>query len=208
MGKKLALLCPRCSSQDIVQNGHHHQRKAQFHCKTCHKYFYEDPAKGYPPTNIPFPVVAYLLHFRKKIPAFSNMRKFRRFVSQWLECLRIKKGEVSRQIIHHWIKQYEPYLENIINFQEAQDYVHNLLSENLKDVPKEEIKARTHPYRQTLKKLEESLGRRFCIELSRRDPVFFNELVDIVSKQQLYCHRLDREFEQPTAGLFFRGVVG
>ena len=208
MGKKLALLCPRCSSQDIVQNGYHHQKKAQFHCKICNKYFYEDPAKGYPPTNIPFSVIAYLLYFRKKIPAFSNMRIFRKFVSQWLECLRIKKGEISRQIIHYWIKQYEPYLDKIINFQEAKDYVHIILYEDLKDFPKDEIIARTHPYKQTLQKLEESLGLGFCVDLARRDPAFFNELVDVVSKQELYCHRLAERFRQPTNELFFKGVVG
>jgi hypothetical protein len=136
------------------------------------------------------------------------MRLFRRFVSQWLNCLGVKKGEVSRQIIHHWIKNFEPGLEEIISFKESRDFVHGILSENLRDVPEEVVRAKSHPYKAALRFLEYSLGLRFCVELSRSDPVFFNELVDIVSKQQLYCHRLVVESGQPTAGLFFRGVVG
>jgi len=210
MGKKLVLLCPRCNSEKIVSNGHHHQGKIQFFCKSCNKYFYEDPAKGYPPTNIPYPIIAYLLYFRKKIPAFSNMRLFRKFVSQWLNCLGVKKGDVSRQIIHHWIKNFEPGLEDVISFGEARGFVHGILSENLRSVPGEVIRAKSHPYKVALRFLEHSLGRGFCVELARHDPVFFKELTDIVSKQQLYCYRLvveNERFGRPVGGLFFTGVV-
>lgn len=208
MGKKLALKCPYCSSYNIVRNGHPHGDKLQFFCHSCSKYFSEDSAKRYPHTNIPYPIIAYLLYFRRKVPAFSNMRLFRRFVSQWLNCLGVKKGEVSRQIIHHWIKNFEPGLEEIIRFKESRDFVHVILSENLRGVPKEVVRAKSHPYKVALRFLEHSLGLRFCVDLARRDPFFFNELVDVVSKQQLYCHRLAGEFEQPSVdGLFFKGVV-
>jgi hypothetical protein len=210
MGKKqvLALACPHCSSYDIVRNGHPHSKQLEFFCKSCNKYFYENTIKGYPSTSTPFPIVAYLLYFRKRVPAFSNMRLFRRFVSQWLNCLGVKKGDVSRQIIHHWIKNFEPGLEDIISFKESRDFVHGVLSENLRDVPEEVVRAKSHPYKVALGFLEHSLGLRFCVELARRDPVFFNELVDIVSKQRLYCHRFVVESGQSAAGLFFRGVVG
>ena len=206
MGKEQQLTCPRCSKNHIVQNGHHHQGKTQFYCKTCHKYFYKDPAKGYPPTNIPFPVIAYLLYFRKKIPVFSNVRKYRKFVSKWLNYLKFKKGEISRQIIHHWIKHYEHDIETIISFQEAQDYVHRILSENLKDLSREELKTKTYPYKQTLQILQQFLGHQFCVELVRHDPFFFKELADIVSKQPLYYHWLKIEGKHPV-GFFFEEVI-
>ena len=207
MGKKLVLLCPRCNSEKIVSNGHHHQGKIQFFCKSCNKYFYEDPAKGYPPTNIPYPIIAYLLYFRKKIPAFSNMRLFRKFVSQWLNCLGVKKGEVSRQIIHHWIKNYEPLLDRVISFEEARDYCHQILQENLKVIPKDVIKAKTHPYKKAIYSLEQFLGRDFCVSLARSDPVFFHELANIVSKYPVFCKALVDDKQRLGHHLFFRGVI-
>ena len=210
MGKKLPLSCPHCFSQRIVRNGHPHGDKLQFFCHSCGKYFSKDVAKGYPHTNIPFPIIAYLLYFRKKIPAFSNMRVFRRFASIWLNCLGVRKGEVSRQIIHHWIKNFEPGLEDIISFCEACDFVHDVLYENLKGVPKGIVEAKTYPYKVVLHFLEHFLGRRFCVKLARQDPVFFKELTDIIIKQQLYCYQLvveDERVGQPTCGLFFMGVV-
>ena len=76
MGKKqvLTLECPNCSSNKVVRNGHHYGGKRHFLCITCNKHFTEDVAKGYPVSKIPFPVVAYLLYFRKKISVFSNMK--------------------------------------------------------------------------------------------------------------------------------------
>jgi hypothetical protein len=210
MGKKLALSCPHCSGHKIVRNGHPHRDKLQFFCHSCSRYFSEDAAKGYPHTNIPYPIISYLLYFRKKVPAFSNMRLFRRFVSQWLNCLGVKKGEVSRQIIHHWIKNFEPDLEDIISFDEARDFVHGILSDSLRGVPEDVIRAKSHPYKLALSFLEHFLGRGFCVDLVRSDPVFFNELVDIVSKQELYCHRLvveSERFGRPIRDLFFTGVV-
>jgi len=211
MGKKLALSCPHCSSDKIVRNGHPHGDKLQFFCHSCSRYFSADAAKGYPHTNIPYPIIAYFLYFRKKVPVFSSMRAFRKFVSQWLNCLGVRKEEVSRQIIHHWIKNFEPGLEDIISFSEARDYVHGILSENLRSVPEEVIKARTHPYKVALRFLEHSLGRGFCVDLARRDPFFFNELTNIVSKQQLYCYRTlvgdDQQLVRPASSLFFKGVV-
>lgn len=214
MGKKqvLPLVCPNCSSNKIVRNGHHYGGKLHFLCNSCNKHFTEDVAKGYPVSKIPFPTVAYLLYFRKKIPEFSNMKAFRKFASQWLICLGIKKHEVSRQTVHYWLKVYEKDLEQIISFQEACVFVHGILSENLRDVPEEIIKKKIHPYKEALLFLEQSLGRRFCVDLSHRDPLFFKELTDIISKQEVYCHRLlvedAQQLGQPTRGLFFAGVAG
>lgn len=212
MGKKqvLSLVCPHCSSNKIVRNGHHYGGKLHFLCNTCNKHFTEDVAKGYPISKIPFPVVAYLLYFHKKIPAFSNMREFRRFASQWLICLGIKKHEVSRQTIHYWLKLYESDFDKIISFQEACDFVHGILSDNIKDLTKEDIRAKTHPYKQTLQILGDFFGRSFCVDLARTDPVFFRELADIVSKKRLYCHltvQIEGNRSGQSAGLFFRGVV-
>jgi len=209
MGKKLTISCLRCTSQKVVLNGHYHKGMPQFFCTNCHKYFYENSAKGYPPTAVPFPIIAYFLYFRKRIPAFSNMREFRRFVSQWLKCLGIRDTDIDRHTIRHWIKNYERDLEKIISFQEARDYVHNILSEKLKKVPKEIIKEKTHPYKQTLHFLEQTLGRRFCVELARNDPDFFSELTDIASKYKVYCIRVSEEeqFGRPARGVFFSGVV-
>ena len=190
MGKSPKIHCPHCTSKNIVQNGHPHRGKLQFLCNTCHKYFSEDTAKGYPPTNIPFPIIAYLLYFHKKVPELSSMRKFRRFVCQWLECLDVRKGDVSRQIIHHWIKNYEKDFESIISFREARDYCKSILSEIAKEIPNEVILSKSVPHTEVLRLLEETFGRTFCIELSRRDGEFFTELCDIISKFPVYRWKL------------------
>ena len=179
-GKELPLFCPHCSSQKIVRNGRHHLGKLQFYCNTCHKYFYEDPAKGYPPTSIPFPVIAYLLYSRQKVPEFSNMRKFRKFVNHWLQHLNISDQEVSRQKLHHWIKNYEQYLDRVITFPEARDYCKQRLAKPLPE-------RKPIPYRRALKILEHKFGKEYCFKLIRTDPEFFKELCEIISKHEVFC---------------------
>ncbi len=206
MGKKPTLTCPHCTSYKIKLNGHYHNGKPQYFCHNCHKYFYENSAKGYPPTAIPYLVIAYLLYFRKRVPEFSNMRQFRGFASHWLNCLGIRKGEVSRQIIHHWIKNYESGLDKVISFEEARDYCHKILSEKLKPIPKETLRAKVIPHTIVLRVLEENLGRSFCVNLAHRDRVFFDELCDLVSKYPLYCQHLmkdEQHYGRPSWRPFF-----
>jgi len=176
--------CPHCSSQKIVRNGSH-KGKLQFYCTTCHKYFSEDTAKGYPPTNIPFPIIAYVLYFRKKVPEFSNMRRFRKFVTHWLQHLNISDREVSRQKLHHWIKNYEQYLDRVITFPEACDCCKQRLAK-----PHPEHKP--IPYRSALKILEYKFGKAYCIKLIRTDETFFKELADIVSKHGVFSWEMNK----------------
>ena len=135
------------------------------------------------------------------------MREYRNFVNQWLRCLGIGKGEISRQIIHHWIKNYESLLDKIISFDEASDYCHQILRENLKVVPKDVIKAKTHPYKEAIYSLEQFLGRDFYVGLARSDPVFFHELASIVSKYPIYCKAPIEEERRKSRLLFFKGVI-
>ena len=180
--KKLLLNCPRCNSQKIILNGHYHKRKPQFFCTNCYKYFYENSAKGYPPTKIPFPVIAYLLYYRRKIPEFSNMREFRKFVNYWLKYLKITDEEVSRHIIRHWIKNYDKLLDKIITFAEARNYSKQYLSE-ISRVPFH----KPIPYKKALKILERKFGKEFCFHLIRNEPEFFKELCNIISKHEVFC---------------------
>jgi len=205
MRKESKLFCPHCGSYKIVRNGHPHNDKLQFYCHTCNKYFSEDAAKGYPPTNIPYPVLAYLLYFHKKVPEFSNMREFRKFASQWLNFLEIKRGEVSRQIIHHWIKNYEPDLEKVISFQEARDYCHRVLSNVIGGIPDKVKKDKIIPHTQVLKIIKESFGSNYFVDLIRSDRAFFDELCDLVSKYELYCQQLlkDERLGRPKWRPFF-----
>jgi hypothetical protein len=173
---KLLNFCPNCSSKKIVKNGHHHQNKIQFYCPTCKKYFYLDSVKGYPPTTIPFPVIAYLLYFRRKIPEFSNMKKYRKFVIFWLNHLRISSKDISRQTIHYWINNYDSYLDNIITFSECRDFVRHRVSKILPPVHK------PLPYGSALKVLENKFGKTYCVGLVRSDPVFFQDLCDVISR--------------------------
>ena len=178
---KLLHFCPHCHSKKIVKNGHHYGRKLQFLCKDCNRHFSADVAKGYPISKIPFPIIAYLLYFRRKIPEFSNMRKFRRFVNHWLQYLKISDQEVSRQTVHHWIKNYDKLLDNAIYFSETQDFVRHRLSKVLLPPVRKPI-----PYGSALKVLEKKFGKAYCVGLIRHDPVFFQELVDIVSKHGVF----------------------
>ena len=179
--KKFELICPNCNSHKIIQDRHPLIGKIQYYCKTCSKYFSEDSLKGYPPSNIPFPVIAYLLYFRRKVPEFSDMRKFRKFASHWLKYLKISDCDVSRQIVHHWINNYDRYLDRVISFSEACNFCKSKISDIYKIPVLKPV-----PYGKALKILENKFGKVFCINLARNDPVFFQELCDSVSQYGVF----------------------
>ena len=192
---KLLHFCPHCYSHKIVKNGHHYGDKLQFLCKDCHKHFSEDVAKGYPISKTPFPIIAYFLYFRRKIPEFSNMRKFRKFVNHWLQYLKISDQDVSRQTVHHWINNYDKFLNRVISFSDASDFCKQRLSKVLPPVRK------LIPYRRALKILEHKFGKAYCVDLIRSEPVFFQELVDIVSRHGVFSWEfLDRGFGGGSVG--------
>jgi len=203
MGKAPQISCPHCSSQKVILNGHYYKEKPQFFCTSCQKYFYENSAKGYPPTTIPFPVIAYLLYFRKKIPEFSNMRIFRKFVSQWLQCLGLRDTEIQRHTINHWIKNYEKNFESIISFHEARDLFNQIRTRKVKTVSKEALLRQSIPHTEVLKLLEKTYGKLFCVNLSRRDREFFVEFCDIISKFPAYCPKLLGKDEMRAPKSFF-----
>lgn len=182
MGASLKIRCPHCNSKDIVKNGHHYGGKLQFLCRSCNKHFTLESARGYPPTNIPFPVVAYLLYFRRKVPVFSDMRKYRKFVNYWLKYLRISKDGVSRQTIHHWIKNFDPLLDDVISFDEASGFCHDLV----KDLQSVRPAFAPVPYRRSLRVLEKKFGKEFLFRLLKDDEAFFKELVGTVSKDGVF----------------------
>jgi len=178
---KLSLFCPHCHSNKIVKDGHPNGRKLVFFCKSCHKYFSEDAIKGYPPTNISFPVIAYCLYFRRTIPSFQNMREYRGFVNDLLSQLQVTKGDVSRQTIHHWIAKFDPLLDDVITFAEAREYVHSRLK---KTRPVSPI-----PYRRVLKLLEKKLGRFRLLQWIHDDEPYFHELAFIISRTTVLAPR-------------------
>jgi len=180
-GNKTLYFCPYCKSANIIQDRHPSIGKIQYYCKSCKKYFSEDTLKGYPPSNISFPIIAYLLYFRRKVPEFSNMRKFRKFVNFWLKYLRISDEEVSRQTIHHWIKNYEKYLDKVISFPESRDFVRQQISK-VHPIPV----YKPIPYGGALRILERKFGKAYCVGLIRHDPVFFQELVDNLSRHGVF----------------------
>jgi len=187
MGNTLNIHCPFCSSANIVKNGHPHSAQLEFFCKSCHKYLYENTIKGYPSTKIPFPVIAYLLYFRKKIPDFSYMRKYRRFVNYWLIYLRVSDKEVSRQTIHHWIHEFEPLLDSVISFDEASNFCHNRIKNLAKDRPS----FRPIPYKDVLRFLEHKFGKQFVMNLIKTDDKFFKQLVEVISKHGVFSWEFD-----------------
>ena len=178
---KLLHFCPNCHSNKIKRNGHPHGGKPEFYCKSCKRYFNKDTLKGYPPSNISFPIIAYFLYFRRKVPEFSNMRKFRKFVNYWLKYLKVTDEEVSRQTIHHWIKNYEKYLDKVISFPKARDFVKKQISK-VHPIPAR----KPISYAKALEILEKKFGKTYCVNLVRHNPVFFQELVDIVSKHGVF----------------------
>jgi len=162
-----------------VQNGRPHSDKLQYFCHSCKKYFSEDVLKGYPPSNIPFPIIAYLLYFRRRVPEFSSMRRYRRFVNHWLRYLGVFEKGVSRQAVHHWIKQYEPLLDDVISFDVARGFVHDFVKGL--DRPRHRVS-----YSEALQVLIGRFGQEFCMGLLRSDEEFFKELVESVCKFEVY----------------------
>lgn len=187
MGKAPTTRCPHCFSEIIVKNGHHHGGKLQFLCRSCNKHFTEETALGYPSTNIPFPAIAYLLYFRRKVPSFSNMRNYRRFVNYWLVYLRVSKSDVSRQTIHHWIKNFDPLLDSVVSFDDSKKYVHSRLEQLTGMRPS----ARVVSYSCSLRFLEGKFGKKFLVPLLKSDEAFFRELVNVVGKHGVFCWEFD-----------------
>jgi len=174
--------CPHCKSKKIVKDGHPNSGKLVFFCKSCNKYFSEDSLKGYPSSNIPFPVIAYLLYFRRKVPDFGNTRKFRKFVNYWLFYLKVYDKEVSRQTLHHWFKNFDPLLDKVISFNEAQVFVHNRI-ERVRPVPSPV----SIPYGRALGVLEQKYGKAYLVGLIKSDEFFFKEFVGLVSRHGVFC---------------------
>ena len=180
--RKLLHYCPHCSSQKIVKNGHHYGEKLQFLCKTCNKHFTAEVAKGYPVSKIPFPIISYLLYYRRKLPEFSNMRKYRRFVNHWLRYLEVNNQDVSRQTIHHWIKEFDRLLDRVITFDESRDFCQNRIKQLAKARPPQ----KTIPYQRALKVMVRKFGRNAVVQLIKKDEIFFKELVDVISRHGVF----------------------
>lgn len=188
--KKSQLFCPNCTNTDIIQYRHPSIGKIQYYCKSCKKYFSEDALKGYPPSNISFPIITYLLYFRRKVLEFSNMRKYRKFVNYWLKYLKVCDQEVSRQTIHHWINNYDKFLDRVISFSDSRNFVRQQISK-IHAVPVR----KPIPYGAALSILQKKFGKTYCVDLIRKDPVFFQDFVDIVSKHGVFGWEfLDSDF--------------
>ena len=199
MGTEHLPFCPHCSSKKIVANGHPHNGKRQFYCKSCNKYFSEDVLKGYPTSNIPFPVIAYILYFRRKVPEFQNMRKYRQFINHWLKRLKVTTQDVSRQTIHHWIKNYTSYLDRVITFQTARRHVQSLLAQIKKGLPPKEIPAKIS-YTQALKILQSKLGPEYTKQLLKEDPEFFQEFLEIITAHEVYSWEFSKKKSKRRSG--------
>lgn len=184
--KKLLFVCPHCNSKDIVRNGHPHSRKLEFFCKKCHRYFYEDTIKGYPSTNIPFPVIAYLLYYRRRTPEFSNMRHFRVFVNHWLKILGISKTGVSRQTIHHWINNFDRLLDDVITFTEAQEFISRYTGK----IPSYSVKL-THS--DALGVLRKKFGHDYVLGLIHSDPDFLSDFCRVIGKFGVFSWNISVE---------------
>ncbi len=179
---KLLHFCPHCHSKKIVKNGHHYGGKLQFLCNSCHKHFTEEVAKGYPTTKIPFPVISYLLYFRRKLPEFSNMRKYRRFVNHWLRYLQVNNQDISRQTIHHWNNEFDHLLDRVITFEESRDYCKNRIKQLAKARPPQQ----TIPYQRALEVMVRKFGRAAVVRLIKTDEIFFKELVNVISRHGVF----------------------
>ena len=115
------------------------------------------------------------------------MRKFRKFVNHWLKHLKISDQDVSRQTIHHWIKNYEKDFEKIIIFSESKNYCKRRLDRIAKTLP---TPRKAIPYSLALKILERKFGKPYLVNLIKTDEEFFKELIENVSKHDVFCWEL------------------
>ena len=175
MGKTTKLICPHCTSDRIVQDRHPLKGKIQYYCKTCNRYFSQDTLKGFPPTNIPFPIIAYLLYYRRHTPDFSNMRRFRVFVNHWLKLLGISRVGVSRQTIHHWIDNFDRLLDDVITFNEAKEFIEGYTEK----IPFYSV---VFSYSEALGVLKKKFGYEYVVGLIRSDPLFLSDFCRSVGK--------------------------
>jgi hypothetical protein len=125
------------------------------------------------------------------------MRIFRKFTTQWLQCLHIKNTTITRQLLHHWIKNYENKLEEIISFEEAHHYWKNTLNTIIQQMPKKTLSQQTTSHTEVLQILEEIFGQKNCKNLLQSDQEFFSALCEIIRYQKL-CHSPNTDYSEKT----------
>jgi hypothetical protein len=128
------------------------------------------------------------------------MRAFRKFVSQLLICLNIRKKEISRQTIHHWINEYDKNLETIISFPEASAYCHTIF-QNVEKHHQRELTHYSISHTDVLRILEKNIGQKLCEALNRQDNTFFNDLCELTKRSTILCTTLlEKEITDPMSG--------
>jgi insertion element IS1 protein InsB len=78
---KLDLLCPTCSSDDIMKNGHTPREKQNYKCRECGRQFVEDPL--WKPKDVDTCAMIELL-LLKRIP-LAGIARVLKLSERWLQ---------------------------------------------------------------------------------------------------------------------------
>jgi hypothetical protein len=127
-------VCKICGSKELTSNGNpgnHKEKTHQLYCKICHSYFYKNeklnyiPKESYPPTSIPFPIIASQLEFFKVVK--NNSEKTLQELCDHTNMLlvyyqiRDKGCGISRETVRQWIKKYSHLIDDKELMKQVED---------------------------------------------------------------------------------------
>lgn len=149
--------CPCCGGKEITKNGHF-RGKQRYVCKECQKSFSEESRRGFPPTTIPFELIAHILYKRERDIKGNNYRNFPRVVNRLLELTILDKKKVSRSTIYSWIKKYGNSYSDLISDERARDFFFRIIDhERINSQPFKARRLKNRRNKRELKKTRKEL---------------------------------------------------
>jgi hypothetical protein len=128
------MICPYCNNTTCVKNGHAPSSKPRWKCKSCKRTFDENTRKKYPPTKIPFPFIAVVLHNTKN-QSFKRTLQFGNFLLQFFKLYRLtlySNYKIPYSTLYYWKKKYGPIYNQLITLDEINDYYKSILQKGIR----------------------------------------------------------------------------
>lgn len=120
--KMKKIKCTNCQSEEKWKYGHF-RGKQRYICKKCRRTFTAGSSRDFPPTNIPFEFIAFMLYM---IDRHSFKRNVTNITNFYLNIITFEKPEeikkISRSTIYLWRKNYGNTYTKLISEKETKDF--------------------------------------------------------------------------------------